>query len=81
MNSQQPFQAVRSYIPPRSPFDPCPPIGRKFYSTPPHLFLGVQPPDLPQFSPAEALRKGTLWKVFADYYENPYRKGGKPRHG
>ncbi|MBL2480596.1 spore coat associated protein CotJA, partial [Klebsiella pneumoniae] len=43
--------------------------------TPPNLYLGFQPPNLPQFSPKEALQKGTLWPVFYDYYENPYKKG------
>ncbi len=42
---------------------------------PPNLYLGFQPPNLPQFSPKEALQKGTLWPVFYDYYENPYKKG------
>ena len=81
MNSPlQPFTNVKSYVVPHSPFDPCPPIGCRYYSTPPNLYLGFQPPDLPQFSPAHALRKGTLWKVFYDYYDNPYRKGvGKSR--
>ncbi|OES45540.1 spore coat associated protein CotJA [Domibacillus iocasae] len=81
MNSQPPpFTNVKSYVPFRGPCDPCPPIGRKYFSTPPSLYLGFQPPGLPQFSPADALRKGTLWKVFYDYYDNPYRKGaGKPR--
>ena len=42
----------------------------------PNLYLGFQPPNLPQFSPKEALQKGTLWPIFYDYYENPYKKGG-----
>ncbi|WP_046175458.1 spore coat associated protein CotJA [Domibacillus indicus] len=75
------FSHVKSYVPPRSPFDPCPPIGTKYYSTPPNLYLGFQPPGLPQFSPADALRKGTLWKVLYDYYDNPYRKGAGKTHG
>lgn len=36
---------------------------KKYYSTPPNLFLGFQPPNLPQFTP-KALQKGTLWPVF-----------------
>lgn len=71
------FSPLKSYVPRRGLFDPCPPLGRKYYSTPPNLYLGFQPPGLPQFSPQEALKKGTLWKVFYDYYDNPYRKGGK----
>ncbi|MGQ0417967.1 spore coat associated protein CotJA, partial [Bacillus sp. HC-TM] len=27
------------------------------------------PPNLPQFTPKEALQKGTLWPVFYDYDE------------
>ncbi|CAM4035715.1 spore coat associated protein CotJA [Bacillus cereus] len=66
---------MKSYIPYHGPNDPCPPIGKKYYSTPPHLFMGFQPPNLPQFPPKEALRKGTLWPAFYDFYENPYKKG------
>ncbi len=57
------------YEPYVSPFDPCKPIRVKSYSTPPNLYLGFQPPGLEQFSPREALRAGTLWKVFYDPYE------------
>ncbi|MEY8350102.1 spore coat associated protein CotJA [Bacillus cereus] len=66
---------MKSYTPYHSPKDPCPPIGKRFYSTPPHLYMGFQPPNLPQFPPSEALRKGTLWPAFYDFYENPYKKG------
>ncbi len=52
-----------------SPFDPCPPITTKTYSLPPNLFLGFQPPNLPQFSPFEALKKGTLWPALYSPYE------------
>ncbi|MDG5788458.1 spore coat associated protein CotJA [Evansella sp. AB-P1] len=58
-----------------SPFDPCPPIPVKEYSTPPHLYLGFQPEDLPQFTPREALYAGTLWKPFYDPYYGPKEKG------
>jgi spore coat protein JA len=63
-----------------SQFDPCPPILEKTYSTPPHLYLGFQPPNLPQFSPLEALRAGTLWKALYDPYYNAHEiaKGGQP---
>nr|WP_295972364.1 spore coat associated protein CotJA [uncultured Bacillus sp.] len=57
-----------------SPFDPCPPMKVKSYSTPPNLYLGFQPANLEQFSPQEALRAGTLWKVFYDPYYSPYEK-------
>jgi spore coat protein JA len=60
-----------------SPFDPCPPIKTKTYSTPPQLYMGFQPPNLEQFPPMEALRAGTLWKAFYDPYYNPREKGKK----
>lgn len=73
-DQQQPaFTRVKSYQPFHSRFDPCPPIGLKYYSTPPHLYMGFQPPNLPQFSPQEALRKGTLWPALYDPYKNPYK--------
>lgn len=62
------FTPRKFYAPYYSPFDPCPPIRVKSYSTPPNLYLGFQPPDLPQFSPEEALCKGTLWPIFYDPY-------------
>lgn len=58
----------RVYEPYVSPFDPCPPIKLKMYSTPPHLFIPFQPPNLPQFSPVEALKHGTLWPVLYSPY-------------
>jgi spore coat protein JA len=67
------FTPVKSWNVFHGPNDPCPPIGTKYYSTPPHLYLGFQPPGLEQFSYKEALKKGTLWKVFYDFYENPYK--------
>jgi spore coat protein JA len=61
---------VRYYHPFASPFDPCPPIQTKSYQTPAHLFLGFQPADLPQFSPREALFRGTLWPaLYSPYYK------------
>ncbi|MEW9501549.1 spore coat associated protein CotJA [Jeotgalibacillus marinus] len=66
--------STKSYVPYHSPFDPCPPLQRKYYSTPPNLYIGFQPRNLQQFSPIEALKKGTLWTPFYDYYENPYKK-------
>lgn len=64
----------KAFYPYVSPFDPCKPIRVKTYSTPPHLYMGFQPPNLPQFSPMEALRAGTLWKAFYDPYFNPHEK-------
>lgn len=76
---KQVFTHMKTYQPYHSPFDPCRPIGVKFYSTPPNLYVGYQPPNLQQFSPKEALQKGTLWPIFYDYYENPYES--KRREG
>ncbi|WP_153731181.1 spore coat associated protein CotJA [Sporosarcina obsidiansis] len=62
-------QAFRgSYEPYVSPFDPCPPVTVKTFVLPPQLFLGFQPPGLPQYSPAEALRHGSLWPALVDGY-------------
>jgi spore coat protein JA len=68
------YSRYKVWYPYIGPFDPCPPIQAKSYSTPPHLYLGFQPPNLEQFSPQEALRAGTLWKVFNDPYFSPYEK-------
>ena len=50
----------------------------KSFSTPPHLYLRFQPPNLEQFTPQEALRAGTLWKALYDPYFSPreMEKGG-----
>ncbi|MGG0667308.1 spore coat associated protein CotJA [Sporosarcina koreensis] len=55
-----------SYEPYNSPLDPCPPIRVKTFVLPPQLFIGFQPPGLPQFTPEQALRHGTLWPILAD---------------
>jgi spore coat protein JA len=71
----------KTYQPYSSPFDPCPPIKFKTYSTAPNLYMGYQPPNLPQFTPEEALRAGTLWKPFFDPYYSPRElkaRGGNP---
>ncbi|PIC64209.1 hypothetical protein CSV79_07730 [Sporosarcina sp. P13] len=57
-----------SYKPYVSPLDPCPPVLEKTFSLPPQLFMNVQPPGLPQFSAAEALRHGSLWPALVDGY-------------
>ncbi|WP_273850076.1 spore coat associated protein CotJA [Guptibacillus spartinae] len=62
------------YEPYVSPFDPCPPIRVKSYSTPPNLYMGFQPPGLEQYSAREALQKGTLWKAFYDPYPYPSKR-------
>lgn len=63
------FTRRKVYEPYVSPFDPCPPITPKTYSTPPQLYVPVQPPNLPQFDPYTALMKGTLWPMYYDPYE------------
>lgn len=70
----------KSYYPYVSPFDPCKPLQVKTYSTPPHLYLGFQPPNLPQFSPGEALKSGTLWKPFYDPYFNSFEISKEGSH-
>ncbi|MFE5318783.1 spore coat associated protein CotJA [Paenibacillus sp. NPDC056579] len=60
---------VRVWYPYRGPCDPCPPIVAKTYSTPPQLFMCFQPMNLPQFSPQEALKLGTLWPALYSPYE------------
>ncbi|MCA1030551.1 spore coat associated protein CotJA [Bacillus timonensis] len=62
----------KNFYPYVSPFDPCPPLTCKQYVTPPNLYIGFQPPNLPQYSYKEALQKGTLWPAFYDPYYNPY---------
>ncbi|GAA0372622.1 spore coat associated protein CotJA [Bacillus horti] len=64
----------KSYKPFRGLFDPCPPLLYRTYETPPQLYMGFQPYDLPQFSPKEALQRGTLWPALYAPYENPYKK-------
>ncbi|UOQ42680.1 spore coat associated protein CotJA [Halobacillus salinarum] len=62
------YTPVKCYRPYYGPFDPCPPIEIKCFSTPPQLYVGFQQPGLPQFSLQEALCRGTLWPCFYDPY-------------
>lgn len=71
------FTHRKEYFPFVGPFDPCPPMYRKTYVTAPNLYVGYQPPDLPQFSPAEALKNGTLWPIFYDPYYGMHREVGQ----
>ncbi len=67
----------KTYKPFIGPFDPCPPMKVKSYETPPQLYMGFQPYNLPQFPNLQtALKHGTLWPALFAPYENPYRKGG-----
>lgn len=68
----------KKYYPYIGPFDPCPPIYCKLYNTPPQLYMNFQPPGLPQFSPYEALKKGTLWPALFAPYESKIVEGGSP---
>lgn len=63
------FTPRKYWYPYISPFDPCPPIRVKSYSTPPNLYIVFQPEGLAQFKPREALFAGTLWPIFYDPYE------------
>ncbi|WP_103105428.1 spore coat associated protein CotJA [Brevibacillus reuszeri] len=68
---------TRVYFPYVGPFDPCPPKRVKTYQVPPELFITFQPPNLPQYSPSEALRLGTLWPaLFSPYNPAADRAGG-----
>ena len=62
----------KAYEPYVGRFDPCKPITVKYYETPPQLYLGFQPPGLEQFSPKDALMRGTLWPALYVPYSNPY---------
>lgn len=59
----------RYYYPYVSPFDPCPPQRVKRYIVPINLFINFQPPNLPQFSPMEALKHGVLWPDLYSPYD------------
>ncbi|MBP1995899.1 spore coat associated protein CotJA [Paenibacillus eucommiae] len=73
------YKQVRVYFPYVSPCDPCPPIREKAYLVPPQLFMSFQPPGLPQFSPYEALKRGTLWPALFSPYESRMLEG-RPSH-
>lgn len=57
-----------------SRYDPCPPLTPVAYETPVQLYLGFQPPGMQQFSPVQALSRGTLWVGLYTPYTNPYLK-------
>jgi len=68
------FSQYKMYEPYVSPFDPCPPICVKTYNTPPQLYVNYQPVNLPQYTPCEALKRGTLWPAFYSPYPGPGMK-------
>ncbi|UFT97651.1 spore coat associated protein CotJA [Radiobacillus kanasensis] len=73
MHSQRKYW--KPYI---SPYDPCYPKEVKSYVTPPNLYLGFQPPNLPQYPTAkEALFRGTLWPALFSPYEAPDNRGDR----
>jgi spore coat protein JA len=72
------FDQTRTYLPLVGAYDPCRPMLVKTYVTPPQLYVGYQPFCLPQFTPAEALRAGTLWPIFySPYIGKTKRRRGK----
>lgn len=66
------FGEVKTYSSYNSPFDPCRPIPVRAYLTPPQLYLGFQPPNLPQFNPTDALLHGTLWPALYSEYQSGF---------
>ncbi|NBI28237.1 spore coat associated protein CotJA [Chengkuizengella marina] len=62
------YTQTKRYYPYISPFDPCPPIRVKTYSTPPELYVGFQRMNMPQYNSNEALNRGTLWPIFYSPY-------------
>ncbi|MGG1556208.1 MULTISPECIES: spore coat associated protein CotJA [Paenibacillus] len=70
------YTQFKKWYPYIGPFDPCPPIRCKWYNTPPQLYMTFQPPGLPQFSPYEALRTGTLWPALYGPYTPNLTVGG-----
>jgi spore coat protein JA len=64
MNS--PYKGYETFV---GPYDPCPPIRCKTYSTASNLYAPFQPMCLPQFNAYEALKAGTLWPAFYSPYE------------
>lgn len=59
----------------RSPYDPCPPRNPSAYIVPPNQFIVFQQKAQRQFTPREALKRGTLWPDLYSPY-NPPKQGG-----
>jgi spore coat protein JA len=76
-SSHNPFvHQERVWYPYVSPLDPCKPMCKKKYVVPSNQFLGFQPPNLPQYPPREALKRGTLWPIlFSPYHKRKKHKG------
>src|SRR5699024_6866451 len=69
------FTQFKYWTPFISPYDPCPPMRVKSFSTPPNLYITFQPKGLPQFKPMEALHHGTLWPALYSPYPDPKQRG------
>ncbi|WP_067619771.1 spore coat associated protein CotJA [Alicyclobacillus acidiphilus] len=74
MEKQDPSQ-WRVYHPYHSPFDPCP-ARPKHFIIPPNETAPFQTSARKQYSPHEALRKGTLWPDYYSPYPSSVRDGG-----
>ncbi|MFC4076805.1 spore coat associated protein CotJA [Salinithrix halophila] len=74
------YTTRKVYFPFVGPYDPCPPMRVKTYETPPQLYMGFQPYNLPQFSPPEALKRGALWPALYAPYTNPFEHPDGGRH-
>lgn len=66
----------RIHHPYHSPNDPCPPLPKAFI-VPPNQYITVQPKGMKQFTPREALMRGTLWPDLYSPY-GPRYKGSAP---
>lgn len=71
------YSQFKKYYPYIGPCDPCPPIRVKWYNTPPQLYIHFQPPGLPQYSPYDALKIGTLWPALYGPYPMHEPRGEK----
>ncbi len=68
------YTPVKCFTPYISKYDPCKPVLKKCYSTPPNLYITFQPKNAGQFPTArEALYAGTLWPCLYDPY--PLKRG------
>ncbi|WP_232698263.1 spore coat associated protein CotJA [Brevibacillus daliensis] len=57
--------------------DPCPPRPVRSYVVPPNQYIRFQPPNLPQFSPSQALCIGTLWPLLYSPYHSRWGQKGE----
>lgn len=71
------FTKVKSYRPFHSAFDPCPPIGKRYYRTPPNLYLGFQPRAFRSFPRWRRRKKGRFGPYFTIIMKIRMKMGGK----